>query len=98
MKKRPSNSYPKLSFRVDTETKDELLEWVDSLYCHYLDRKGKDEYTVKKNDIIIEALKIGLQQIEHDIKKAPLLKKKDMSLEDWQRRNPKPKGKRNSLF
>lgn len=98
MKKKPLSTYPKLAFRVDAETKEELLAWIDSLYCHHLDRKGKEEHTVKKNDIIIDALRIGLQKIEQDIKKVPLPKKKDQSLQDWQRRNPKPKGKGNTVF
>ena len=98
MKKKPSNAYPKLAFRIDAETKEELLAWIDSLYCHYLDRKEKEQYTIKKNDIIIEALRIGLKKIEQDIKNVPLLKKKNQSLKDWQRRNPKPKGKGNTLI
>lgn len=98
MKKKPSNAYPKFAFRVDTETKDEILTWVDSLYFQYQDRKKKDDRTVKKNDIIIDAIRIGLQKIEQDMKKIPLVNKKEHSLKEWQKRNPKPNGKGNTLF
>lgn len=91
-KKKSSGAYPKFSFRVDSETKEELTAIVDALYCHYLDRKDDKHYTVKKNDIIIDALRIGLEKIQKDLKNLPLLKPKDLSLSEWQRRNPKPKG------
>lgn len=98
MKKKPANAYPKFAFRVDAETKEELLIKVDAIYCFYLDRKEKNQYTVKKNDILIEALRMGLEIIEKDVKKLPLLKNNDMTLAEWQRRNPKEKGSKNTIF
>lgn len=53
MKRKAGSAYPKLAFRVDSETKEDLLNKVDAIYCYYLDRKEKNQYTVKKNDIII---------------------------------------------
>lgn len=96
--KKSSSAYPKFSFRIDSETKEELSAIVDSIYCHYLDRKDDKHYTVKKNDIIIDALRIGLEKIEKDLKNLPLLKPKELSLSEWQRRNPKPRGKGNTIF
>lgn len=91
--KKTPNDYPKFAFRLDLEKKENLIAWVDKIYYLYQDRQDDDSFAIRKNDIILEALTIGLQSLEDKIAKKSVLKK-NLSLDEWKKRNKrnKPKG------
>ena len=62
LKKKPSD-YPQLAFRVDQEFKDEIQQIVDRLHKKANRAVGDGEKRVKKNEILQEALRIGLQKM-----------------------------------
>ena len=95
--KKSPNDYPKISFRVDTETKEEILSWINRVSAYYADRKKHGEFVKRKNDIIIEALQIGLQAIEEKILGKKITRKKELTLKEWQKRAGKAKSD-NALF
>ena len=94
--KKSPNDYPKFAFRIDPESKQEISEWVDSIYYAYQDRKDEKSLVKRRNDIILDALRSGLKVIEDKIMKKPL-KRKSISQAEWQKRNKKSKPK-DSLF
>ena len=69
-KTRTSSDYPQFSFRVTAEAKERISEAVDEVTELYNKNVPDGEYLYRKNDIIIEALEIGLAQM----KKNPLKK------------------------
>ncbi|MCK5883898.1 MAG: hypothetical protein KAG61_09430 [Bacteriovoracaceae bacterium] len=60
-KKKNKSDYPIMAFRVDEDSKSELMAEVDRLTNLYNDNVRDDEYLFRKNDIIIEALREGLK-------------------------------------
>ena len=90
--KKSPNDYPKFAFRLDQKNKENLTSWVDRIYYLYQDRQGADSVAIRKNDIILEALTIGLQSIENEVSKKSVIKK-NLSLDDWKKRNRKNKPK-----
>lgn len=94
--KKSPNDYPKFAFRIDSESKKEISEWVDSIYYAYQDRKDQRNIAIKRNDIILDALRIGLKAIEDKITSKEV-RKKNLTLAEWQKRNKKDKPK-NALF
>ncbi len=94
--KKSPNDYPKFAFRIDSESKQEISEWVDSIYYAYQDRKDQRNVAIKRNDIILDALRIGLKAIEDKVMEKPL-KRQSISQAEWQKRHKKSKPK-NALF
>ncbi len=58
-KVRPQD-YPQLAFRVSAETKEKLMADVTELAARYNMELKEGDCRYRKNDIIIEALKRGL--------------------------------------
>lgn len=86
--KKGPNDYPKFTFRVDPETKVHLHAWLERIYYHYKDRRKVNEAPILRNDILIEALEIGLKEIEEKILKTPILKKKsNIPLDEYKKRH-----------
>ena len=85
-KKKKTNDYPKFAFRISEKDKDVLTERIDRIYYRFQDAKDADSFSIYKNDIILEALDLGLKQIED---KLPRSKKTQISIEDWKKRNKK---------
>ena len=52
-----------MAFRVAEESKQELMSEIDRLLALYNENIKEDEYMFRKNDIIVEALKVGLKQL-----------------------------------
>ncbi len=68
--RRPSD-YPQFAFRLTAEAKERLAEMVDEVTELYNKSVTSGEYLFRKNDIIIEALEIGLKQMKkHPTKQA----------------------------
>lgn len=67
--RRPSD-YPQFAFRLTAETKEQLSSMIDEVTDLYNKNVPPGEYLFRKNDIIIEALEIGLAQM----KKSPAKK------------------------
>ena len=65
-KRKNPKDYPQFTFRVDSETKLNLtqnIEEVLDLYNKTLDPNG---YKFRKNNIIVKALELGLEQMKKD--------------------------------
>lgn len=62
IKKKPSD-YPQLAFRVTQDYKDEVQKAVDKLHKRMNKAVSEDEKRVKKNEILMEALKLGLESL-----------------------------------
>ena len=63
-KKKTPADYPQMQFKVTQLEKDELTSRIDKLVDFYNDNKSPTELRTRKNDIIIEALEIGLSKLE----------------------------------
>ena len=61
--KRPSD-YPQFAFRISEELKERLNELVEEVTELYNKQITDGEYLYRKNDIIAEALEIGLMQMK----------------------------------
>ncbi len=61
--KRPSD-YPQFAFRISDELKEKLNELVEEVTELYNKQISEGEYLYRKNDIIAEALEIGLMQMK----------------------------------
>ncbi len=61
--RRPSD-YPQFAFRLTAETKERLSALVDEVTDIYNKSVSAGEYLYRKNDIIIEALEMGLKQMK----------------------------------
>lgn len=62
-KKKDKLDYPIMAFRVSEESKLELMAEVDRLLALYNENIKEDEYMFRKNDIIVEAMRVGLKQL-----------------------------------
>lgn len=69
VKMKPSD-YSQFSFRIDEEAKDELNQKLDEILKIQKKNKKEDEYSPKKNALILEALRRGLIAIEKDLIKS----------------------------
>lgn len=67
--KKPSD-YPQFAFRISSELKEKLNSMVEEVTDIYNKQLEDGEYLYRKNDIIAEALEIGLVQM----KKSPTKK------------------------
>lgn len=69
-KARNPNDYPLFAFRVTKQsTKDELEREVERVTRLCNEARKPDEFKVRKNDVIVEALKLGLVQLRKSLKK-----------------------------
>lgn len=66
--KRPSD-YPQFAFRISEELKERLNKLVEEVTELYNKQISEGEYLYRKNDIIAEALEIGLLQMKKSPKK-----------------------------
>lgn len=71
-KKKGSNNYPLVAFRVTQEEKDEIMEKLEELVEIINKNKNDDEKCARKNMVFIEVMKRGIA----DLKKDYLKKKK----------------------
>lgn len=55
--------YPVMAFRIEQTEKDTLTELIAEVVEHSNKKRSKGTKKVKKNDVIVEALKIGLNQM-----------------------------------
>lgn len=69
VKMKPSD-YSQFSFRIDEEAKDKLNQKLDEILKIQKKNKKEDEYSPKKNALILEALHRGLIAIEKDLIKS----------------------------
>lgn len=61
---KPSN-YAQFSFRIDEEEKKILNKRLDNLLEILQSNQKEDEYVMRKNDLILRALKRGLTLLEN---------------------------------
>lgn len=61
--KKPSD-YPQFAFRISEELKVRLNDLVEEVTTLYNEQIPDEEYLFRKNDIIAEALEIGLMQMK----------------------------------
>lgn len=67
--RRKPSDYPQFAFRVTAEKKDRLSEMINEVTELFNKNVSPGEYLYRKNDIIIEALEIGLKQMKkHQMK------------------------------
>lgn len=62
--KKESADYGLFCFRLSKSERDELNELLDKAKTRLNKNKRKDEYVITKNEIIFEALKLGLPKIK----------------------------------
>ena len=65
-RKRPQD-YPQLTFRVTSEIKVEIMDDVEVIVEGLNNKREDQTYVIRKNDVIVEALKIGLKQLKKKI-------------------------------
>ena len=70
-KKKDSNDYPLVAFRVSQEEKDEIMQELEEVVLMINENKNEDEKSVRKNKVFVEAMRLGLESI-----KSSYLKKK----------------------
>ncbi|MDD4974386.1 MAG: hypothetical protein PHY93_08530 [Bacteriovorax sp.] len=63
-KSRTSSDYPQFSFRITADLKEQLNNMIDEVVDLYNKNVPDGEYLYRKNEIIIEALEIGLTQMK----------------------------------
>lgn len=66
--KKPSD-YPQFTFRITEELKTRLNELIEEVTDIYNKKIDDGEYLYRKNDIIAEALELGLMQMKKNNKK-----------------------------
>lgn len=62
-KKKESADYGLFCFRLSKRDRDELNDLLDKAKIHLNKNKKKDEYVITKNEILFEAIKLGLPKI-----------------------------------
>lgn len=63
------HDYPQFAFRIPKEIKNKLQARLDRLKVAYNKKRQEDEKTVNKNDILLEAIEIGLTKLEDKVHK-----------------------------
>lgn len=64
LKKKQPDDYPIFSFRISKEDKEDLIKKLDDAKMKLNHGIGEDERVVTKNDILIEAIKLGLTLVK----------------------------------
>ncbi len=62
-KKLPSE-YPQFAFRVSKAKKKELSDLIETIQSSLNKRRSNDAPFVNKNDVIVEALELGLKALK----------------------------------
>ncbi len=62
--KKESADYGLFCFRLSKKERDELNELLDKAKIRLNKDKKSDEYVITKNEIIFEAIKIGLKNLK----------------------------------
>ena len=65
-KKKDSNDYPLVAFRVSQEEKDEIMEGLEELVNIINKNKDEDEKLARKNKVFVEAIKRGIVDLKKD--------------------------------
>lgn len=63
---KPSD-YPQFAFRISPFEKESLLEQIEKLQEKANRKRSRGTKVVKKNDIIILALQLGLKELERNV-------------------------------
>lgn len=64
IKRKKPTDYPQFTFRLDAKTKDKLTREVEEVTQILNSKLTDDNYMLRKNDIVIEALNIGLATLK----------------------------------
>lgn len=62
-----AHTYPQFCFRIPehrTDQFEKVQQMIEQLYERYKKEQKEDEKTIKRNEIIIEALELGLKQLK----------------------------------
>lgn len=62
-RKKPSD-YPQIAFRVSEEDKEIVSRLVDEAHVLLNKNLDEDSYKIKKNEIVVSALILGLMEIK----------------------------------
>lgn len=62
--KRLPTEYPQFTFRVSKAKKNELTAQIEAIQSARNKRRKEDDPFVNKNDVIIEALELGLKAMK----------------------------------
>ncbi len=66
-KSKSDYSYPQFCFRIPENKAaqfEKIQNEIEKLYDHYKSTQADDEKTIKRNEIIIEALDLGLKELK----------------------------------
>ncbi|MBL6992049.1 MAG: hypothetical protein ISR65_19860 [Bacteriovoracaceae bacterium] len=61
--KKPAD-YPQLAFRLDSDTKEEILSSIDELVDLLNEKREDDSYVIRKNDVFVEAIREGIKALK----------------------------------
>jgi hypothetical protein len=67
VKSKSDYTYPQFCFRIPENKADQfekVQNKIEELYEYYKSTQGEDEKTIKRNEIIIEALDLGLKELK----------------------------------
>lgn len=62
--KKESADYGLFCFRLSKKERDELNELLDKAKIRLNKNRKKDEYVITKNEILFEAIKVGLPKVK----------------------------------
>lgn len=65
-KKKDSNDYPLVAFRVSQAEKDEIMQSLEELVEIINKNKSEDEKAARKNKVFVEAMKRGIANLKKD--------------------------------
>lgn len=63
-KKKESADYGLFCFRLSKRERDELYELLNETKARLNQNKSKDEYVITKNEILFEAIKLGIRKLK----------------------------------
>lgn len=75
-KKKDSNDYPLVAFRVSQEEKDEIMQQLEELVEIINMNKSEDEKAIRKNKVFVEAMRRGIADIKKGYSKSKQKKNK----------------------
>ena len=67
-KKKIPSDYPQFTFRISQEDKERLSKLVEEVKTIVNSRLEEDEVKVKKNELLVEALLLGLKTLQKKYK------------------------------
>ncbi len=65
-KKKDSNDYPLVAFRVSQEEKEQIMMLLEELVEIINKGKNDDDKAVRKNKVFVEAIKRGIADLKKD--------------------------------